>query len=252
MAAIHKTLIVSPHIDDAFLDLGGYILARQSSEVIEIINVFSYDPWVLGEQGSKPARINTRKKEELQNASKSGTKIYFWDFPAAWKERGYRHWSDPIDEDKDRKLIGVVKDKLIKEIFAGKFERIFYPIGIGGHVDHEIMHRIGIELSDYFKGVQTLFYEDLPYALDQNFWRTAQKFFNLTNLKFNPIDFSTLLERKRSLLESYKSQLTLEEVDAVMEYAINPYKFMPEKIRHIIKGEHPNATERLWFVSDSF
>lgn len=249
MAVIHKTLIVSPHIDDAFLNLGGYILARRSSEVIEIIDIFSFDPWVLGEQGSKTARINIRKKEELQNASTSGAKIHFWDFPAAWKERGYRHWSDTIDEEKDKKLIGMVKDKLIKEILAGKFERVFYPIGIGGHVDHKIIHKIGIDLSGYFQGVQTLFYEDLPYALDQSFWEVAQEFFNLTSLKFNSIDISSLLERKRSLLESYKSQLTPDEVNAVVEYMINPYKYMPDKIKRIIEGKQAHPTERIWFVS---
>jgi hypothetical protein len=41
--------------------------------------------------------------------------------------------------------------------------RIYAPLGIGNHVDHQLCYRAGVELAR--NGREVFFYEDLPYAL---------------------------------------------------------------------------------------
>jgi LmbE family N-acetylglucosaminyl deacetylase len=44
--------------------------------------------------------------------------------------------------------------------------RIYAPLGIGRHVDHQLAFRAGVELAD--EGGEVWFYEDTPYALKPN------------------------------------------------------------------------------------
>jgi LmbE family N-acetylglucosaminyl deacetylase len=245
----YKTLIISPHMDDAFLDLGGYILTKNRDEIIEIIDIFSLDPWTIGEFGSKAKRVNIRKNEESSNSYKTNVKIHFWDYPAAWKERGYLCWSDKVDLEKDSELILELKKRIENKILMGQFEKIFYPIGIGGHVDHQIIHEIGIQLSAEHDKIQSYYYEDLPYALNTDFWERSYGFFSSKYLSYKSINFSTFLEEKMALLSAYKSQLTLEEVEAVMEYSLYPYKFIPKRLEGLVKDKITDGIERIWFLS---
>ncbi|MCI5130985.1 MAG: hypothetical protein D3904_05540, partial [Candidatus Electrothrix sp. EH2] len=49
-------------------------------------------------------------------------------------------------------------------------ETVFYaPLAIGNHIDHQIIHQVGLALHD--AGLKVLFYEDYPYADTKEYFR---------------------------------------------------------------------------------
>lgn len=211
-----KLLILSPHIDDAFLSLGGFISKYSHKHLIEVVNIFSYDPWVLKkfDTKSKQKNILIRKKEEIINSKASETTIHFWEYPAGWKERGYSQWQLPIDKSKDADLLKKLKRRL--KAMSKKFDLVFAPLSIGGHVDHLIVRNVVAMLSD----LNVVFYEDLPYALEESFFGFSNQFISKNNLiPFRVILSRELIDTKNLLVSTYKSQLSPSEMKAVVKYS---------------------------------
>ncbi|WP_339137858.1 MAG: hypothetical protein WGN25_06855 [Candidatus Electrothrix sp. GW3-4] len=49
-------------------------------------------------------------------------------------------------------------------------ETVFYaPLAIGNHIDHQLIHQVGLSLHD--AGLKVLFYEDYPYADIKEYFR---------------------------------------------------------------------------------
>ena len=246
-----KSLIISPHMDDAFLCLGGYILSRFQKEQIEVIDVFSFDPWTIDEKGDKKKRILIRKAEERSNSKIVNIPVHFWDYPAAWKERGYSCWDDKINFKKDCELIKEIELKIKMILINKNIQRLYFPLGIGGHIDHKILYSIGLQLNSIHCKTKIFFYEDLPYALNQNFWCKAD-IFSLKNIKSKEFNISKYLNKKRRILETYCSQLTLKEIELVIDFNKNPQKFVPSSILSLIDSKsRVVAKERLWTVNIS-
>lgn len=99
-------LIVSPHLDDAFLSLGGTLckIVKEKKKVFDLV-VFSFDPFNILRITNKQESVAMRIKEEKKNCNKLGIKFVKLGYKAAYKERGYRHWQSLINVKRDRDII---------------------------------------------------------------------------------------------------------------------------------------------------
>jgi LmbE family N-acetylglucosaminyl deacetylase len=114
--------------------------------------------------------MERRKVEDERFAYFSEASVIFLDLPDA-VYRGY---------DGDAQLLGAVRDDdaapyelLRSEILRLEPQMVYFPLGVGGHVDHQLCREVGLSLlaeqrswvmpAPSFVG-RTSFYEDFPYA----------------------------------------------------------------------------------------
>jgi LmbE family N-acetylglucosaminyl deacetylase len=178
-----------------------------------------------------------RRLEDERFAYFAEASIVFLDLPDA-VFRGYEG---------DDELLGMPRadddapfELLRREIARLEPQKVYVPLGVGGHVDHQLCREVGIRLlqegrrwvmpgPDY-AGIVT-FYEDFPYAWWNDFRRLED--LGTDPLAALPADVSVVpeyaditdqLERKITGISLYESQLerlfdgTLEMADAVRRY----------------------------------
>ncbi|WP_117161172.1 PIG-L deacetylase family protein [Paraliobacillus sp. X-1268] len=170
-----SVLIMSPHIDDAFLSLGGTIHLLSSKGVdIKVVNVFSKTNFSIKPSMTDIQRI--RRNEEMLNAnlvrnisSNNNIDVEFLGIPDAVM-RGHKV-NDVLDYPRGNthmeeyslktELVSIIKN-LIK---TNKKSTIFIPLGIGNHIDHVILRDAFFESmpTGYNKQV-ILGYEEQPYS----------------------------------------------------------------------------------------
>ena len=196
-----------------------------------------------------------RRIEDERFAYFSEASIVFLDLPDA-VFRGY---------DGDDELLGAPReddsapfDLLRQEITRLEPQKLYLPLGVGGHVDHQLCREVGIRLlqegrqwvmpGPNYAGIVT-FYEDFPYAWWNDFRRLEDLGANA--LDSLPSDVSILptfaditdqLERKIMGINIYQSQLerlfegTREMADSVRAYG--------RAIGEL--GDVDGAAERYW------
>jgi LmbE family N-acetylglucosaminyl deacetylase len=200
-----------------------------------------------------------RRLEDERYAAFAEVAVVFLDLPDA-VFRGYEG---------DEQLLGAPRaddpaptDLLRREIARLEPSRVYFPMGIGGHVDHQLARNAGLALladqpswimpfPSYVGNV--VFYEDFPYAFWEDFGRLedmpADAFAALpegVSLVAEFSDVSDMLERKIRAIALYESQLDRlfggvdPMADAVRAYAA--------RVADI--GGVPNkAAERYWVTT---
>jgi LmbE family N-acetylglucosaminyl deacetylase len=196
--------------------------------------IFTDDVMAAAAAGEVMAR---RRVEDERYAYFSEASIVFLDLPDA-VFRGYEG---------DDQLLGAPRDDdtapydmLRREITRLEPQKVYFPLGVGGHVDHQLCRDVGVQLlqegrrwvmpgPDY-AGIVT-FYEDFPYAWWSDFRRLED--LGPDALADLPGDVSILptfaditdqLERKIQGVNLYQSQLerlfagTKEMADSVRVY----------------------------------
>ena len=161
-----------------------------------------------------------RRVEDERYAYFAEASIVFLDLSDA-VFRGYESDEEllgaPRDDDSDP------YDALRTEITRLEPQKVYLPLGVGGHVDHQLCRSVGIGLLNEsrrwvmpgpeYAGIVT-FYEDFPYALWSDFRRLDQVGMNgeLTlpaDVALAPeyADITDQLERKITGISIYESQL---------------------------------------------
>ena len=178
-----------------------------------------------------------RRLEDERFAYFAEASIVFLDLPDA-VFRGYEG---------DDELLGMPRadddapfELLRQEIARLEPQKVYVPLGIGGHVDHQLCREVGVRLlqegrrwtmpGPEYAGIVT-FYEDFPYA----WWNDFQR---LEDLGSDPLaglpadvrinaefaDITDQIERKITGISLYESQIerlfdgTLAMADAVRRY----------------------------------
>ena len=161
-----------------------------------------------------------RRVEDERFAYFAEASIVFLDLPDA-VFRGYEG---------DDQLLGAPRDDdpapaalLRQEIARLEPQRVYLPLGVGGHVDHRLCHRVGLDLlqgsrewvmpgPDY-TGIVT-FYEDFPYAWWNGFSGLGDLSADaLTGLPSDVLvgpeyaDVADQIERKITGITLYESQI---------------------------------------------
>ena len=196
--------------------------------------VFTDEVMAAAAAGDLMAR---RRVEDERFAYFAEASIVFLDLPDA-VFRGYEGDEEllgtPRDDDE------VPYDLLRQEIVRLEPQQVYLPLGVGGHVDHQLCREVGIRLlqegrrwvmpgPDY-AGMVT-FYEDFPYA----WWNDFRRIEDLgpdaladlpTGVSIRPqyADITDQIERKIMGIDLYQSQMerlfdgTREMADAVRQY----------------------------------
>jgi LmbE family N-acetylglucosaminyl deacetylase len=257
-----RHIFLSPHYDDIALSCGGIaaLLSREGRQP-EVALIFGSPPdpktpltsfaeelhagWGL----NSSEVIASRRAEEAVASVILGTTDIFLPFRDAIY-RGERYLSnDGIFGEVAADEVAL-SDAIIASLRLEEGERtttrLYVPLAIGNHVDHQITFAAGVTMAK--AGWSVWFYEDLPYALrtgarDQHVTAAGVE---LTTAAI--VDVGSTWEQKISAIMAYPSQLatvfsyvdagsTRDEINAVMsDYAR-------------VNGEGTRA-ERFWEVVD--
>jgi glycosyltransferase involved in cell wall biosynthesis/LmbE family N-acetylglucosaminyl deacetylase len=183
-ATAHPRLHVffSPHLDDAVFSCGGLIHALAShGEPVRAITVFAglknrlplsafarhlHAKWGLG------AADADRLEEDHRAFQALGVReVEHWDYLEAPYRKDaageplyctYEGLKDrPALADLD--LVEEVRQRIAGQLQAERDSaRLYFPLGLGDHVDHQVLFRVGLLLRQ--QGWDVRFYEDWPYA----------------------------------------------------------------------------------------
>jgi LmbE family N-acetylglucosaminyl deacetylase len=118
--------------------------------------------------------------------------------------------------------------------------RVFAPLGVGGHVDHQIVFAAARRLGPRF-GV--LFYEDFPYVLREGALGSRLEEIALP-VQPRAMLISDLIGLKIAAIARYKSQLdTLFESSDSMPAAVRNYA------QHVAGTSQQQYAERFWQIA---
>lgn len=198
--------------------------------------------------------MELRRVEEERYAFFAEASVIFLDLPDA-VYRGYEG---------DSQLLGSIREddlapyELIRaEILRLEPQMVYFPLGVGGHVDHQLCREVGLSLlaerrqwvmpSPSFVG-RTCFYEDFPYA-----WWDGASGLNMgaalqaelpadVGLEAQYADINDVIDRKAAGIRIYASQIQrLFESDQAMLDDLFGYHSSVA-----LAGGIPGYAERYW------
>lgn len=208
-------VFVSPHLDDVALSCGGAVAKAARAGSPLIVTVFAGEPtgemsdfahfqherWHLPDTDA----VELRRCEDRRATEALGESVRsrWLDFPDAIY-RDPRYSSDealfgpPLDSDAG--LIEDVHQKL-RELGATRY---VVPLGVGNHVDHQIVRAAGALLLR--GGAEVWSYAEVPYALDEEALLPAL----LNADRSEPVVIyldDDAMQRKAQAVSCYESQL---------------------------------------------
>jgi LmbE family N-acetylglucosaminyl deacetylase len=241
-------IYLSPHLDDAAFSCGGQIHARaRRGERVSIVTVFAgpappaaelspfasdlHRRWGLDSGDA----VATRRDEDRQAAQSLGAACVQLDLPDAIyrvDQRGEPIYSafaalfrDPsADDDAVESPLRAALRALPETAFVAA------PLGVGGHVDHAIVHRLAREV---MQRDRLWFYEDFPYAESWRVRRRALARHRGWETRAETID-DVDLDAKCRAIACYASQLGPDWSDAVA------------RERRLRRFHQRRGGERLW------
>lgn len=181
LAAPTRHLFLSPHYDDIPLSAGATVrLLADNGRTPETLIVFGSEPdhtrplssfaQAMHEDWGFTARevIASRRAEEAAAAELLGAMECVLPFrDAIYRENHYLSdddlFGDPADA--ERELPARIAASLDLPDQPDADARVYAPLAVGRHVDHQVVYRAAILLAA--KGWDVWFYEDMPYALKQ-------------------------------------------------------------------------------------
>ncbi len=180
-----KQVYLSPHLDDAVLSCGGAIHRRAAAgETVLVLTIFSGEarsdrglsPFALyqhAQWGHLPRPMAQRRAEDLAALLRLRAEaqhlgyldaVYRADAAGRWLYTdletlmGQVHPADPLLQDGVSGLANLLNGLMPR----GDNTVVYAPLGVGGHVDHRIVHLAARQL--LARGHRLAFYEDYPYA----------------------------------------------------------------------------------------
>jgi LmbE family N-acetylglucosaminyl deacetylase len=236
-----RHLFVSPHYDDIALSCGGTaaLVAQQRREPVVAL-LFGSEPSPdepltafaeqLHRQWGMAADevIAGRRREETAASAILGTRDSFAPFQDAIY-RGDQYTSDaqlfgsPAAGDAD--LPAAIIESLDLNGSPDRDTRVYVPLAVGNHVDHQIAFAAGVELAK--RGWEVWFYEDLPYGLRQGARQDRIVGSGQALVVAAVVDVEKVWDSKIAAIMSYPSQLAVifsyvasghsrNEIDATM------------------------------------
>jgi len=247
-------LVLSPHLDDAVLSLGGMMAHKVSQgQSVVVYNLFcapyhgplSPAAQRLHEGWGDPEDITAlRLHEDRQALEVIGAHqiigdardlIYRQSLQGAWL---YSNMEDIQGErnPEDDALVGTYSNKLSGMFTRDKFD-IYTPLCIGGHIDHMLVFDIGVRL--HKGGYAVRFYEDLPYAMREDYLSARISVLHdmQSSLELFPLE---MLARKIEALHYYQSQ-----IDALFENEDNMREWIRQQALRM-SGREDLGGEKVW------
>ena len=199
-----------------------------------------------------------RRLEDERYAFFAEASIVFLDLPDA-VFRGYLDDAELLSRPREDDT--APGSLLRREIARLEPQRVYFPLGVGGHVDHQLLRDVGLGLLGEARSWtmpgpdwagRVVFYDDFPYA----WWNEFDSLEDLppghldrlptdTTLFPEYCDITDQLERKIRGIDFYASQL---------DRLFGSAKAMPGAVRSFgrslaVLGGVPGAAERYWTTS---
>jgi LmbE family N-acetylglucosaminyl deacetylase len=169
-------LYLSPHLDDAVFSCGG-LMAMQDArgEPISVLTLFAGDPpdyrisefaaQLHARWGKAGPPVAMRRAEDRLACGRLGASVVHLEFPDAI----YRVNASekPLYPDSESLFSGLgPEEEKLREDMAQALQEInfenaivYCPMGLGGHVDHQLTRAAAEELD-----IRLIYYADMPYA----------------------------------------------------------------------------------------
>lgn len=169
----YDEVYISPHLDDVVFSCGGRILRRVANrQSCLVITVFTGEP---DDVTKIPAEVHARigdmtiRRDEDRRAMKHIGADFLW---LDYEEAIYRH---PVYytvvgtfsryRASDRRLAQRLADQVAEIARQVRARCLYFPLGVGSHVDHRVICDAGVHLSHQAERPWDIFfYEDAPYA----------------------------------------------------------------------------------------
>lgn len=212
-----KTIIFSPHSDDAIFSLGNTLLSKIFPEVT-IVTVFNISNYKIDGIGLTKEVTCIRKSEDTLAFKLAGINSYsYLDFEDAILRPEYKildSYLDPKSLAKNDSVYNSVRNQILGSY--NNEDMLLFPLGIGNHIDHKILFEIGFEISKSHNNVY--FYKDIAYE-SANDPEYVSSFLKLLDLKFNSyrIQVPRSNSRKENLVKCYNSQLDSETNNLIIK-----------------------------------
>ena len=256
-----KQVYLSPHLDDAVMSCGGIIHQQAANgDQVQVITIFAGEyrggtpsPFALVQHaywGNPPRPMPLRRAEDTAALMLLGADAVHLDYlDAVYRAGPDGEWLyadeealwqkvspyDPLAEDGARGLV----DRLETAIPPPNQGLVYAPLGVGQHVDHQVVHRAARELQA--KGYRMAFYEDTPYAMEPGATELAvaaagAEQWQVDTMSLAPED----LIAKVSALNYYRSQ---------MYVLFGGIENMPNRVWSFAASRSPGSglAERIWW-----
>jgi LmbE family N-acetylglucosaminyl deacetylase len=254
----HRHIFLSPHLDDAVYSCGGTIGVQVSTGLHPlVITVFAgvpspnleLSPFAteiqrdMGFRQNAQAVMNTRREEDAHALEYLNVDYLWLDYldamyrgtPAYYTQRSHLIGSDVhpadlwIDKELAQNLISL-HDRLPDAVW-------YAPLGIGRHVDHQIVCSAIDRLIQ--RGANVKLYEDFPYVLTNGALESRLQEFG-GSLEPALVEMSEMLPLRQEGSEMYSSQIQLNFPDKT-----SMYQYM-EDYSHGIRPTQTVHLERYW------
>lgn len=228
-------IVLSPHADDAALSVGGLMQKAGFRSLIHILTLFGRSNYLRSTGFEKDWQLVTerRKREDVAFATRIGAKLSYLDFPEAALRLGSSFGRIFVDGSQAQMSIPrELMAKVRQVVERAKPQLLFSPLGLGGHRDHLITRNLAQTIGRR-QNIPLVYYEDLPYATELS-ERKLLKHVRSLNSKLRPayVSIESELESKLDNLTLYRSQIGIEEMEAVDLHAKRWHDF--------------HAAERIW------
>jgi LmbE family N-acetylglucosaminyl deacetylase len=217
-----RTVILSPHCDDAPLSLGSALNVERFGKKPSVFVLFSLSRYTLDFpcNGSLKVISEIRRKEELAAARQANYEAHFCGLAEPFARPDFKTFNDIFDPQREVRADLTWKEARTKiaDIFKLKADLILAPLGCGNHIDHRIVNRAAIECAQELPAPHLGFYEDLPYCFALGDYSIEQRvpvedFPNLV-----PHTLTDSFEKKLALLRCYESQIDERQRRQVSAY----------------------------------
>lgn len=217
-------LIISPHQDDAALSIGGLMACRADLEAHLVLNVFTVSAW-LGEGFPTAPVEEVSSLRQLEEAlcnrvlGARGCSMQMWEAEVRnYHRRAVDNY--PVREgfvfanDPDLRTLGE-RDSITRGILQAverlRPTRIYFPLGLGSHVDHVYLRNAGVALAPRLASsdCEVFFYEDQPYATYEQVDAVTEVELlqsKRRRLDAHYVDISEHFEQKMQAIAAHRSQ----------------------------------------------
>lgn len=215
----YQHVYIAPHLDDAALSCGGQIAQHVAAgDRVVVVTLCAGTPpaeaalspfaqylhsaWALGDDP-----IAQRRQEDataLAILGCDGVHLGCLDAPYRMPQYGSGDgWRGPVAPDDP--LVSAAAAILARLHTQQPQARWYVPLGVGNHVDHQVVCAAGLDL--HTRGAHVQWYEDAPYAAKSPTAIGERR--HALAVPFAPsiIDIAARMRRKLQAIYAYRSQL---------------------------------------------
>jgi LmbE family N-acetylglucosaminyl deacetylase len=216
-------LFLSPHLDDAVLSCGGTIhQLTQAGEPVLVVTVMAGDPpadppdtpivrdlhqrWEAGHNPAQTRRIEDEAALARLGAQARHLTVGDCVYRTAADGRPLYPSEESLFGDVD--LEDPALDQL-KALTLPDFTAVYAPMGVGHHVDHQIVRDWGLWLAGQHAGVSFKLFEEYPYTQEALAGETARGFYAGRTLRRAPQHLTEPdVAAKIAAIACYRSQIS--------------------------------------------